>query len=336
MFFLADIILMFTMFLFSVYCLLFYDISLGIIEGVVGAILLGLCVMVLCKGSFLKAASWILVCMAALFMLYSIFFYHFDIVHIIWLIVPYFLAMFLLGLPSGLIVSLVFAAGVVAAIITHIIAGDYDLTWIKVISVSIANLFAVLFAAYYEKERTENEAELLQKNREIEILSNHDGLTGLFNRRYFDRAFHNEFFRALREHQPLALLIGDIDYFKNYNDSFGHLQGDSCLVEVADAIRSSINRTTDAATRYGGEEFAILLPNTNLKGAMIVAHRISEKMLEKGIPHPLSDVAKTVTLSLGVSVIEQDTDREPSDLVNRADRALYTSKFNGRNRITNL
>ena len=171
------------------------------------------------------------------------------------------------------------------------------------------------------------------KNREIERLSHIDGLTGLFNRHFFDRALHQEFHRAKRERQPLGLIVLDIDFFKTYNDTYGHVQGDEILSDAAEAIRAAITRATDTATRFGGDEFAVLLPNTDLEGAATVARRIEGNMARMSIPFTQSAVANAVTLSIGVAVLSQD-DAEPSELVRRADRMMYLSKSAGRNRIT--
>jgi len=335
-FFVANIILMLTAFFFLPYNILVGNYILGILQGASGLILLGLDILVMYKRKYLMMASWIFVVLTAGFILYAAAFIDLHITNIIWIVAPYFLAMFLLGLHNGTIVSAVYAYAILLLLVFRYGSGPDALPVINLIDIGMANVFAFIFAAYYEKARSDNEKEMLRKNHEIEMMSNHDGLTGVFNRRYFDLLLNNEFHRSKREQQPLSLVIGDIDFFKNYNDTFGHLQGDTCLVEVADAINSAITRATDTVMRYGGEEFAVLLPNTNAKGAKVVAERIQKEMASKAIRHPLSSVSGVVTLSLGIAVTLQEDDHEPSDLVKRADKALYMSKSEGRNMITVL
>ena len=336
LFFTADTILTLTAFIYLHYNLINGDVKLAVVEGAIGFVYLGLALLVIRKQSGLQIASWILVLITTGFMIVAVCLFQFRVANIIWMLMPYFLSMFLLGLRSGLIVSCILFISTLLGLIFQYQNGEYMLIPIDLIGIVIANVFSLVFAAYYEMARVENEKELMEKNREIEILSNHDGLTGLYNRRYFDLMLNNEFHRAKREKQPLSLIIGDIDLFKKYNDTYGHLQGDACLNEVANAINAAIKRITDTATRYGGEEFAILLPNTNAKGATKVAERIRANMLNKAIHHPMGGKSDIVTLSLGIAVLSQQEDQEPSDLLLRADRALYVSKSKGRDRITIL
>jgi len=333
-FFAADLTLMITAFLFVHYNLIHGNTLLGIIQCGGGVIFLGLAVLVYRKRDTLAIASWFFTVLSSGFMLAMMAFSTLHVTNLAWAVLPYFLSMFLLGMKGGRIIGFVYLAGSIAAVFTRLSVLDASIALVNQVSIGMANIFAFVLAVYYEKARSENEKELLMKNREIEIMSHHDGLTGLFNRRFFDHALYQEFHRAKREHQPLALIILDIDFFKSYNDALGHLQGDSCLGEVAEAINASITRSTDTATRYGGEEFAVLLPNTDMKGAMTVAERIRVKMETKAIPHPLSSVSSNITLSLGVAQLSQEEDWEQNDLIRRADRALYASKAGGRNRIT--
>lgn len=335
-FYAADLVMAAAAFAFAQYNFFHHDLWLGIVESAGGLVYLALGAAVFLRRRFLRAASWILVLTETAFILLCFLVLRLHYTNLVFLIVPYFLAMFLLGLKSGTAVSAAFSIGVAVALAVRYSAGADALPLINRVTLGIACLFAFLFAANYEKSRADSERELLDKNREIEWMSHQDGLTGLFNRRYFDLVLAREFHRAKREHEPLALIIGDIDFFKNYNDSLGHLQGDACLIDVARAIAASITRVTDTATRFGGEEFAVLLPNTDAKGAMTVAQRIRRQLAEKALPHPQSDVSRVVTLSLGAAVLSQNEDSEPNDLVNRADRALYRSKTNGRDQTTFL
>lgn len=177
------------------------------------------------------------------------------------------------------------------------------------------------------------ELELTEANRKIEILATRDGLTNLFNRRYFDKKLKQEFHRARRTGQPLSLILADIDFFKNYNDTYGHLAGDACIRSIAEALRDSGERIADIAARYGGEEFVLLLPDTDLPGAGQVARALSRRVQAKAIAHETSSAADTVTLSIGVATVIPGRAARPDSLLDLADQALYESKSSGRNRI---
>jgi diguanylate cyclase (GGDEF)-like protein len=175
--------------------------------------------------------------------------------------------------------------------------------------------------------------ELEAANRELLRLVSLDGLTQLANRRRFDEYLNSEWQRMRREQQPLALVLCDIDFFKSYNDTYGHQAGDRCLQQVARTLQSAAQRTTDLVARYGGEEFAILLPNTDVLGATVVAGKICATISALTIPHTSIAVHPTVTLSAGaVSLIPSA--RIGSDaFVAVADKALYRAKAQGRNRF---
>jgi len=160
-----------------------------------------------------------------------------------------------------------------------------------------------------------------------------DGLTGIANRRRFNEALSREWRRAGRESSPLALILGDIDFFKKYNDFYGHLAGDACLKDVAKAVARALLRPADLAARYGGEEFAFLLPDTEIAGAMEVAKRLQAEVWDLDLEHSHSSVANRVTLSLGVAVMTPGEGQSSATLVEAADRMLYRAKESGRNRI---
>ena len=166
----------------------------------------------------------------------------------------------------------------------------------------------------------------------LEQLATRDGLTGLANRRCFDDTLRAEWARALRQHQPLSLLMVDVDNFKAFNDTNGHLGGDECLKRIAGAVASEM-RANDLVARYGGEEFAVILPNQSLKGAAIVAERIRARVEQLQVPHG-RDAGKHVTVSIGAATALGALDAEPSALVATADAALYRAKHMGRNRIS--
>jgi diguanylate cyclase (GGDEF)-like protein/PAS domain S-box-containing protein len=166
----------------------------------------------------------------------------------------------------------------------------------------------------------------------LEQLATRDGLTGLANRRCFDDTLRAEWTRAQRQRQPLSLLMVDVDNFKAYNDTHGHLGGDECLKWIAGAVASEM-RANDLVARYGGEEFAVILPNQSLKGAAIVAERIRCRVERLRVPHAAAS-GKHVTVSIGAATAIAACDTEPSQLVAIADAALYRAKHMGRNRIS--
>ncbi|MGE0084610.1 MAG: diguanylate cyclase [Desulfococcaceae bacterium] len=184
-----------------------------------------------------------------------------------------------------------------------------------------------------ERQNRQLLKELARKNRELERLSLLDGLTDIPNRRWFDKVMEQEWCRAIRENIPLSLIMADIDYFKYYNDSYGHQAGDSCLREVARVLNTSLQRPGDFAARYGGEEFAVILPDTDENGARKVAEIILKRTACRNIPHRASEIAGHITLSLGFSTACPERKSSLSLLIGNADRALYRAKAEGRNRV---
>lgn len=180
----------------------------------------------------------------------------------------------------------------------------------------------------------ERTMELEITNKKLKQLSNLDGLTQLFNRRFFDESIDTEIKRSQRASTPLSLLMCDIDLFKKFNDTHGHLAGDDCIKLVADSIQQSCNRVTDVVARYGGEEFAAILPNTDSAGAEAIAKSIQSGLAEKNISFEHSQVDSKVTISIGLVTVLPEIDTSPNDVIAMADKALYTSKHKGRNRIT--
>jgi len=180
-----------------------------------------------------------------------------------------------------------------------------------------------LLRTFYEQLET--------ANQELERLVNADGLTQVANRRRFDQYLTQEWFRSQGE-EPLSLVMCDVDFFKLYNDTYGHQAGDDCLRHVAQAIHKSVMRNSDLVARYGGEEFAVILPNTDAMGALAVAERIKVNVEQTCIPHSRSQVSQYVTVSQGVATAIPSDDSSQESLIAAADKALYHAKGLGRNR----
>ncbi len=173
----------------------------------------------------------------------------------------------------------------------------------------------------------------ITNKKRVEELSLTDAMTGLYNRRHFDTLLPKELKRSSREQQPLSLLILDIDHFKEYNDTYGHQQGDEALKAVANVINTSLNRCCDTAFRIGGEEFCVLLNNTELDGAKTIAQKIIEKVRQLDIEHSKSGTAAHLSISVGINTVLPDAYTSLSDIIEQADRYLYKAKQNGRNRF---
>ncbi|MDH5473510.1 MAG: diguanylate cyclase [Gammaproteobacteria bacterium] len=175
--------------------------------------------------------------------------------------------------------------------------------------------------------------ELKQANAELKQLVNIDGLTGLFNRRYLDDFLVREVARSKRYQQSLTVILCDIDYFKVFNDTYGHLEGDDCLRGVSAILKNSCRRPTDLVARYGGEEFAIILSDMDSEAAVIMAETIREAIEAEQIPHKKSLVSQVVTMSLGVCSLIPEHGDTPETFLQKADVALYQAKQAGRNQV---
>ncbi|MBD2253004.1 response regulator [Nostoc parmelioides] len=170
-------------------------------------------------------------------------------------------------------------------------------------------------------------------NMALQHLANVDGLTGLANRRRFDNYLNTQWINLVQKDAPLSLILCDIDYFKFYNDQYGHPAGDICLQRVGAVLSYKAQKHQDLVARYGGEEFAVIMPYTHAKGAIYVAHAIQTSVRDLQITHDKSDVSQHITLSMGVATITPTWESSPSDLIAAADKALYKAKESGRNRI---
>lgn len=202
----------------------------------------------------------------------------------------------------------------------------------------------VFLELYQQKKLLVKQTEMLESNVkellklkeincQLESLSSLDGLTGIPNRRHFDQSIKTYWKNAMREQQPLSLVMIDIDSFKAYNDTYGHLQGDDCLILVAKTLASNVNRPNDFVARYGGEEFIAVLPHSDKKGAFKVAERMRKSIEKLAVKHHTSCVSDCVTISLGVSEIIPQASDSIADFINNGDNALYLAKQLGRNKV---
>ncbi len=192
--------------------------------------------------------------------------------------------------------------------------------WVPVVPSSLAIALAAMIGMTIEAHR-------------LNVLSMQDSLTQLANRRSFDEALEREWERAWRSHSPLGVILCDVDYFKRYNDTYGHANGDECLRKVGIALMRSVKRSVDITARYGGEEFIILLPNTSTAGALIVAERIRSEIEAMQLEHRESQISRFITLSLGVSSVIPSSSITPKAWIEIADMGLYEAKQTGRNRV---
>jgi diguanylate cyclase (GGDEF)-like protein len=183
-----------------------------------------------------------------------------------------------------------------------------------------------------EEQLRGTQQQLLSSNRQLELLAMKDALTGLANRRCFDESLAMEARRAQRDGTTLALLMIDIDYFKLFNDSFGHVAGDACLQRVGRILEGCVRRPSDLLARYGGEEMAVIMPDTDVAGATVVAQLILDRLAQAHIAHPSSPVGR-VTVSIGIAAASGARLDHVPGLIEVADQALYNAKTAGRNRF---
>jgi len=212
--------------------------------------------------------------------------------------------------------------------IEFIIATGIDITEQNIAENEIKNHISNL-----ENTISKRTAELTKANSELAHLTRIDGLTNIFNRRYFDETLEKEIGRSKRSKKTLSLLICDIDYFKNYNDTYGHVEGDNCLIQIATTLNNFFNRASDFVARYGGEEFIVILPETATQDALNRANKLIQKITKDKAPHASSSVSEFVTLSIGLASIRPDELTTSKSLIENADKALYQAKHNGRNRV---
>ena len=182
-------------------------------------------------------------------------------------------------------------------------------------------------------EQSQLYRQLAIANQKLHQLATTDGLTGIANRRQFDRVFRLEWRRLARKQLPLSLIMFDIDFFKLYNEFYGHVGGDHCLRQVAGAIAKAAKRAGDLTARYGGEEFAVVLAHTSAEGANVVAREICDGIASLKLAHARSSIGPYVTLSCGSATAIPSAQESPDTLIRSADSALYQAKTEGKNRI---
>jgi diguanylate cyclase (GGDEF)-like protein len=183
-------------------------------------------------------------------------------------------------------------------------------------------------------ERKKTEQRLVEMQSKLETLSFEDGLTGAANRRMFDKRLAMEWDNGVRTRQPLSLILLDLDHFKQFNDHYGHLQGDDCLIRIAGVLKTVGNRPRDVVARYGGEEFVLLLPDTDEAGAARIAERCQQVIADLAIDHAGSECSNVITASLGVGTQLPNAAATPMAMLEAVDKLLYQAKKFGRNRVT--
>ncbi|OZI42567.1 sensor domain-containing diguanylate cyclase [Bordetella genomosp. 5] len=185
-------------------------------------------------------------------------------------------------------------------------------------------------------ERKKTEEKLLSLQKELEVLSFKDGLTNIANRRRFDGSFELEWDRAAAARTPLSILMFDVDFFKQYNDLYGHTQGDNCLIEIAQVLSLALDGPRDLVARYGGEEFVVLLPEADQALAMKVAERCQRLLQKKAIVHALSPHGRRVTMSIGAGTVMPNGHATRAGFIKAVDEQLYLAKNNGRDRVEHV
>lgn len=194
------------------------------------------------------------------------------------------------------------------------------------------NEFVVKISDTYQRKIISIREDLEATNKKLVKIASRDHLTGLYNRQEFERVIVREWNHAIRYDSPISMMMVDIDNFKLYNDNYGHLSGDHCLQKLSIVLDKTLKRPRDFLARFGGEEFVVILPDTDSDGARHIGEQVREAVISQHIPHEFSDVAPYVTVSIGIA-----TTREPAlavyeDMLDEADQALYQSKRDGKNR----
>ncbi len=231
---------------------------------------------------------------------------------------------------------------IVLAVLVQFLLPDFDpivhapkalLTFFFYFSVIGSLIIVFVFVLHFYHESNRFEESLKEANQKLIKLSETDPLTQLPNRRSFKATLDREWGKGIRSKNPLSVIMMDVDYFKMFNDCYGHQEGDRCLARIAGIIPPSTREFVDFPARYGGEEFIVLLSNTNMDDAYAVAERIRKEILILAIPHQLNEHDRLVTCSFGVACCVPNDNAQPNDLIHIADQTLYKAKENGRNRV---
>ncbi len=196
-----------------------------------------------------------------------------------------------------------------------------------------AKIRAMLRMADVRRRALDATQELAKVNEKLERLTRIDGLTGIANKRYFNEYLQHEWLRCTREKLPISLLFIDVDYFKFYNDNYGHLEGDVCLKKIAHALDESIYRISDMVFRYGGEEMAVILPDVEHHGMCHMGEVMVQAIRDLKLPHAFSSVTDVVTISTGGTTIVPEQEQHEDMLIRQADQCVYQAKAQGRNRF---
>lgn len=206
-------------------------------------------------------------------------------------------------------------------------------SFVLIFIASLVFFIFIIFFSYFTIKKTDRlERNLIESNKKLTVLSSLDGLTGIANRRRFDEYLSQEVIKAETGGKSLSLLMADIDYFKKYNDTYGHQMGDLCIRRVAGVFTETCRRPTDLPARYGGEEFTVVLPDTDINGALRVAEIIREEVVRMGIPHKSSPAGPCISVSIGLTTMNTGTSISMEKIIYQADQALYRAKEEGRNR----
>lgn len=221
--------------------------------------------------------------------------------------------------------------------IIFITAHDSDESELKGLQLGAADYFTKPFKIPLVLARTAMQIDLKKKTDLLETLVDLDGLTGISNRRMFDRKYSEEWRRNKRRHSALSLCILDVDFFKQYNDNYGHAMGDKCLKVIAQELQKEVKRAGEFVARFGGEEFILIMPDVDEANALAFAETLRQKVIELAIPHEYSSCSDCVTISLGVAYTDmQDKELTKEALLTAADEQLYIAKNRGRNCVSSL
>ena len=232
------------------------------------------------------------------------------------------------------------SGGLVAMVVSLLF--NYNIDWILFNrTYTFSSFFGMALAYAIDRQHRENylqnciielnQKKLSQQAQLLESLSRKDSLTDLANRRYLEEVLTKEWFSALRYQHPLTIMMIDIDYFKHYNDYFGHVAGDGCLKAIANVLKQMTSRGNELAARYGGEEFMLIFPMTDCENAEKIANNLIERVNTLNIPHPKSLICDRISISVGVISTIPQRHHQLSDLIMQADQALYQAKKYGRN-----